>query len=91
MSINYNNIAILHIKGAGYCCIISRISKDEAINLMQDIDFTKNHKNNNNYYYIKKWVKGFQHLMILKLKKVKFYHHRISAFIDFRYQESISI
>ena len=52
MCINYNNIAILHIKGAGYCCIISRISKNEAINLIQDIDLTKKHKNSNNYSYI---------------------------------------
>ena len=36
-----SNIAILNIKGADYCCIISRISKSEAINLMQNIDLTK--------------------------------------------------
>ena len=33
--------AILNIKGADYCCIISGISKSEAINLMQNIDLTK--------------------------------------------------
>ena len=31
---NLNDIAILNNKGADYCCIISRISKSEAINLM---------------------------------------------------------
>ena len=36
-----SNIAILNIKGSDYCCIISRISKIEAINLIQDIDLTK--------------------------------------------------
>ena len=38
---NLSDIAILKSKGADYCCIISRISKIEAINLMQDIDLTK--------------------------------------------------
>ena len=34
---NLRNIVILNIKGADYCCSISRISKIEAINLMQNI------------------------------------------------------
>ena len=34
MSMNLSNIAILNIKGSDYCCIISGISKNEAINLM---------------------------------------------------------
>ena len=41
MSTNLSNIAILNIKKADYCCIISGISKSEAINLMQIIDLTK--------------------------------------------------
>ena len=41
MSVNLSNIAILNIKGFDYCCIISLISKSEAINLMQNADFTK--------------------------------------------------
>ena len=32
---------ILNIKGTDYCYIISRISKSEAIKLMQNIDLTK--------------------------------------------------
>ena len=39
---NLSNIAILNIKGADYCCIISGISKSEAINLTQNINLTKN-------------------------------------------------
>ena len=39
---NLSNIAILNIKNAYHCCIISRINKSEAINLMQDIDLTEN-------------------------------------------------
>ena len=51
MSRKLNNNDILNIKDADYCCIISRISKNEAINLMQNIDLTekvkkyKKHKN----------------------------------------------
>ena len=41
MSTNLNNIAILNIKSADYRCVISGISKREAINLMQNIDLTE--------------------------------------------------
>ena len=40
MSVNID-IAILKIKGYDYCCTISRISKSEAINLMQHTDLTQ--------------------------------------------------
>ena len=33
MSVNISDIAILKIKSSDYCCIISLISKNEAINL----------------------------------------------------------
>ena len=42
MSVNLSDIAILNIKGSDYCCIISRISKNEAINVMQNADLTEN-------------------------------------------------
>ena len=35
---NFSDIAILNIKGSDYCC--SLISKNEAINLMQNADLT---------------------------------------------------
>ena len=41
MSVNLSDIAILNIKKADYGCIISEISKSEAIDLMQNIDLTK--------------------------------------------------
>ena len=41
MSMNPSNIAILNIKSADYRCIISIISKSEAINLMQIVDLTE--------------------------------------------------
>ena len=36
-SMNLSNIAILKIKNADYCCIISGINKSEAIELLQNI------------------------------------------------------
>ena len=41
ISMNFSNIAILNIKGSDYCFIISLISKNAAINLMQNADLTK--------------------------------------------------
>ena len=38
MSMNLGDIAILNIKGSDYHCIISKINKNEAINLMQNSD-----------------------------------------------------
>ena len=40
MSKNVSNIAILNIKGSDYRCIISLISKNEAMNLLQNPDLT---------------------------------------------------
>ena len=36
VSVNLSNIAMLNIKGSDYCCIISLISKNEPISLMQN-------------------------------------------------------
>ena len=41
MSINLSDIAISNIKGCDHRCIISSISKSEAINLMQNADLTE--------------------------------------------------
>ena len=35
-------IAVLNIKGSNYGCIISGISKSEAMNLIKNIDLTEN-------------------------------------------------
>ena len=42
MSMNLSDIAILNIKSDDYCCIISGISKSEAMKLKQSIDLTEN-------------------------------------------------
>ena len=42
MSVSLSNIAILNIDlNLDYCCIISLISKNEDINLMQNADLTE--------------------------------------------------
>ena len=41
MSVNLSDIAILNINGSDYCCIISLIIKNKAINLMQNDDLTE--------------------------------------------------
>ena len=41
MSVNLSDIVILSNKGSDYRCIISLISKNETINLMQNADLTK--------------------------------------------------
>ena len=41
MFMNLRDIAILNIKGSHYRCIISLISINEAINVMQNADLTE--------------------------------------------------
>ena len=41
MSMNLSDIAILNIKGSDYHCVISLISKNEAINVMPNADLTE--------------------------------------------------
>ena len=41
MSVNLSNIAILNIKGSDYHCIISMISKNDTINLLQNVDLAE--------------------------------------------------
>ena len=75
MSMSLSDIAILNIKGSDYRCIISLISKNEGKTLMQNADSTKkveHYEPLKNYYHILKWVKKFQRLEILKLKKINF-------------------
>ena len=45
MSINLSDTAVLNIKGSDNCCMISLISNNEAIHVMQNVD---------SYYHIHK-------------------------------------
>ena len=67
-------MAILSIKGADYCCIISKISKSQAINLMQDIDLIKkaqHYKTKTLLWYIKMITKILK-LGDIEIEKNKF-------------------
>ena len=44
MSVNLSDIAILNIESSDHCCIISLISKNEAIDLLQNADLTEKSK-----------------------------------------------
>ena len=65
MSLNFSDIAILNIKGSDDCCIISLISKNEAIKLIQNADLTEKskmiikHKNLLSYIKIGKEILKF--------------------------------
>ena len=62
ISINLSNMDNLNIKSADYCCIISGISKSEAINFMQNTDLTEKSGTLQNikiYYHMLKKRKKF--------------------------------
>ena len=40
-AMNFNDVAILNICGVDYCYIINRISKSEAVVLLQNIDLSE--------------------------------------------------
>ena len=44
ISMNLSDTAILNSKGSDYCCIISLISKTEAIKLMENVSLTEKSK-----------------------------------------------
>ena len=41
MPVNLSNIAILNIKVSGYACVISLMTKNEAMNLLQNAALTE--------------------------------------------------
>ena len=51
MSLSLSDTAILKVKGSDYHCIISLISKNEAINLMQNAKKTKKSGTLKVYYH----------------------------------------
>ena len=63
---NLSDIAILIIKGSDYHCIISLISKNEAINLLQNVDLTE--KIFKSYIKIEKTITKFGDIEIKKRK-----------------------
>ena len=80
MSINLSDIAILIIKGSDYCCIISGISKNDAINLMPNVDLTEKSGTLIKHKSLLSHIKmGIDILMFGDIeieKKEKIYHHK---------------
>ena len=49
ISVNLSDTAILNVQGSDYGCIITLISKNEAINLLQNADLAEKKGNNINF------------------------------------------
>ena len=80
-----SDIAILNIKGADYCCIISGFSKSEAINLMQNINLIQKSRTWENikfYHHIQKWAKKFNVKRYWNWKKNSFYLRKRPIFLE---------
>ena len=69
MSINLSDITILNIKSSDYCSIISLISKNEAIKLLQNADLTE--KKSNIMKSGKLWIKKIQNFLEASIKMKK--------------------
>ena len=89
MSMNRSDIAILNIKSADYHCIISGISKNEAINLMQIVDLAKKAKKQQQQNIIKhkhllsriKMGKEIFTFCDIEIEKKFFYRNKIPIFL----------
>ena len=85
MSINLSDIAILNIKGSDCHCIISLISKIEAINLMQNAYLTEIRRtllNLKNLFLYIKLGKEILTVDIIKIEKQKiFYGNKTPIFL----------
>ena len=73
MSINLSDIAILNIKGSDYRCMISQISKNKALKLIQNADLTEKpniikHKNLFSYTKMGEAILTFGNIEIEKNK-----------------------
>ena len=78
MPTNLSDVAILNIKGSDYCCIIILISKNEAINLMQNADLAKKKRNIKHKNLLSHIKMGKEILTFggIEIEKNKFYHHK---------------
>ena len=78
ISTKLSDSAILSIKGFYYRFIVSVISKNEAINLMKNLDFNKkNIKKHKNLLTVVKLGKEILTFRNIEIENNKFYHHKI--------------
>ena len=80
MSMNLSDIAILNIKGSDYRCIISLISKNEAINVMQNAGLTSIIKHKQFIFIYVKMGKEILTCGSIEIEKNKFNHHKAPIF-----------
>ena len=81
---NFNDIAILNIKGSNYRCIISRISKSEAINLMQNADLTPKKAEHYKIYNSLSYTRMVKEILTFgdtEIEKNKLYRHKSPIFL----------
>ena len=84
MFINFSDIAILIVKHFSYRCIISLISKNEDINLVQNADLTKKNrisKNTKNLFPYIKMGKEILTFSNIEIEKNSFYLHKTPIFL----------
>ena len=79
MSMNLSDIAILNIKSTDYWCIISGISKNEAVNLILNADLAKKKGNiikNKKFIFIYKNGKEILTFGAIEIEQNKFYRYK---------------
>ena len=78
MSLKLSDIGILNIQGVYYGCIISGISKSEAINIIPNTDLTKkgNITKHENLLPHVKMGKDISTFVNIEIEKNKFYSHK---------------
>ena len=84
MPMNFSDTAILNIKGSDYRCIISLISENEAIKLIQNADLTKKSatlENIKNLFSYRKMGKEILAFGDTEIEKSKFYGNKTSTFL----------
>ena len=86
---NLSDIAILAIKGSDYRCIISGISKSEAINLMQILTFGNIEIEKNKFYIHKTpiFLKDVDIEKLLVSKKISFGEKNYKYFTGYLYND----
>ena len=76
---NLNDIAVLSIKRADYRCLISGISKNEAINLIQNADLTEKSGSLQNIKKLFSYIKMGKEVLTfgdIEIEKNKFYRYK---------------
>ena len=82
ISMNLSDIAILNINSVDYCCIITRISKSETVNLLQKADWNAKKKKKKNI--IEEHITN-----ILRSKKISFGKKNYKYFINYLYDDYV--